>query len=129
MPKDKESNQFINIDDVLSAISLRQYQFNDKHLTVLLLTNDGEKLARLKNGKVITSYSDKVNREVVSTRLKDWIKMNKEVKENSDTTQESSSERSETIQSTTQSKSKTQSSRTTKNSTKNSKASQQQKAK
>src|SRR5699024_6947617 len=134
LPKDKESNQFINIDDVLSAISLRQYQFNDKHLTVLLLTNDGEKLARLKNGKVITSYSDKVNREVVSTRLKDWIKMNKEVKENSDTTQveptqESSSERSETIQSTTQSKSKTQSSRTTKNSTKNSKASQQQKAK
>ena len=75
-----------------------------------------------------------MNREVVSTRLKDWIKMNKEVKENSDTTQveptqESSSERSETIQSTTQSKSKTQSSRTTKNSTKNSKASQQQKAK
>ncbi|EMF0378671.1 hypothetical protein DUC50_RS09625 [Enterococcus hirae] len=130
LPKDKESNQFINIDDVLSAISLRQYQFNDKRLTVLLLTNDGEKLARLKNGKVITSYSDKVNREVVSTRLKDWIKMNKEVKENSDTTQveptqESSSERSETIQS----KSKTQSSRTTKNSTKNSKASQQQKAK
>lgn len=126
LPKDKESNQFINIDDVLSAISLRQYQFNDKHLTVLLLTNDGEKLARLKNGKVTTSYSDKVNREVVSNRLKDWIKMNKEVKENSDTTQveqdqESSSERSETIQRTTQnntqSKSETQSSRMTKNST------------
>ena len=81
LPKEKESNQFINIDDVLSAISLRQYQFNDKNLTVLLLTHDKEKLARLKNGKVITSYSDKVNSEVVDTRLKEWIKMNKEVKE------------------------------------------------
>lgn len=91
LPKEKESNQFINIDDVLSAISLRQYQFNDKNLTVLLLTHDKEKLARLKNGKVITSYSDKVNSEVVDTRLKEWIKMNKEVKEvkeHSDTTTE-----------------------------------------
>ncbi|MBF8807472.1 MAG: hypothetical protein IC227_02530 [Enterococcus lacertideformus] len=84
LPKDKESNQFINIDDVLSAISLRQYQFKDKALTVLLLTNDGENLARLKKGKVITSYSDKVNSEVVDTRLKEWIKMNKEVKAHSD---------------------------------------------
>jgi hypothetical protein len=91
LPKEKESNQFINIDDVLSAISLRQYQFNNKNLTVLLLTHDKEKLARLKNGKVITSYSDKVNSEVVDTRLKEWIKMNKEVKEvkeHSDTTTE-----------------------------------------
>ena len=70
LPKDKESNQFINIDDVLSAISLRQYQFNDKHLTVLLLTNDGEKLARLKNGKVITSYSDKVKSKKILIRLR-----------------------------------------------------------
>lgn len=51
LPKGKEENQFINIDDVLSAISLRQYQFKDKHLTVLLLTHDGDKVARLKNGK------------------------------------------------------------------------------
>src|SRR5699024_7891645 len=65
LPKDKENNQFINIDDVLSAISCRQYQFKDKHLTVLLLTNKGERLARLTNGKVKTSYSDKINVDVV----------------------------------------------------------------
>lgn len=92
LPKDKESNQFINIDDVLSAISLRQYQFKDKNLTVLLLTNDGEKLARLKNGKVTTSYSEKVNTKVVDTRLNEWIKMNKEVKEHTDSTVENSSQ-------------------------------------
>ncbi len=63
LPKGKEENQFINIDDVLSAISLRQYQFKDKHLTVLLLTHDGDKVARLKNGKVITAYSEKVDKK------------------------------------------------------------------
>ncbi|EOT34184.1 hypothetical protein OMS_01171 [Enterococcus durans ATCC 6056] len=80
LPKDKENNQFINIDDVLSAISFRQYQFKDKHLTVLLLTNKGEPLARLKNGKVKTSYSDKINVDVVDKRLKEWIKTNEQVK-------------------------------------------------
>ena len=64
LPKGKEENQFINIDDVLSAISLRQYQFKDKHLTVLLLTHDGDKVARL-----ITAYSEKVDKKVVADRL------------------------------------------------------------
>lgn len=91
LPKDKENNQFINIDDVLSAISFRQYQFKDKHLTVLLLTNKGEPLARLKNGKVKTSYSDKINVDVVDKRLKEWIKTNEQVKKNSESTTTSDS--------------------------------------
>ena len=91
LPKDKENNQFINIDDVLSAISFRQYQFKDKHLTVLLLTNKGEPLARLKNGKVKTSYSDKFNVDVVDKRLKEWIKTNEQVKKNSESTTTSDS--------------------------------------
>ena len=91
LPKDKENNQFINIDDVLSAISFRQYQFKDKHLTVLLLTNKGERLARLKNGKVKTSYSDKINVDVVDKRLKEWIKTNEQVKKNSESTTTSDS--------------------------------------
>ena len=91
MPKDKENNQFINIDDVLSAISFRQYQFKDKHLTVLLLTNKGERLARLKNGKVKTSYSDKINVDVVDKRLKEWIKTNEQVKKISESTTTSDS--------------------------------------
>lgn len=91
LPKDKENNQFINIDDVLSAISFRQYQFKDKHLTVLLLTNEGERLARLKNGKVKTSYSDKINVDVVDKRLKEWIKTNEQVKKNSESTATSDS--------------------------------------
>ena len=91
LPKDKENNQFINIDDVLSAISFRQYQFKDKHLTVLLLTNKGEPLARLKNGKVKTSYSDKINVDVVDKRLKEWIKTNEQVKKNSESTATSDS--------------------------------------
>ena len=91
LPKDKENNQFINIDDVLSAISFRQYQFNDKHLTVLLLTNKGERLARLKNGKVKTSYSDKINVDVVDKRLKEWIKTNEQVKKISESTTTSDS--------------------------------------
>ncbi len=82
MPKGKEENQFINIDDVLSAISLRQYQFKDKHLTVLLLTHDGDKVARLKNGKVITAYSEKVDKKVVADRLAEWKRqMNKSRKQ------------------------------------------------
>lgn len=91
LPKDKENNQFINIDDVLSAISFRQYQFKDKHLTVLLLTNKGEPLARLKNGKVKTSYSDKINVDIVDKRLKEWIKTNEQVKKNSESTTTSDS--------------------------------------
>lgn len=91
LPKDKENNQFINIDDVLSAISFRQYQFKDKHLTVLLLTNKGEPLARLKNGKVKTSYSDKINVDVVDKRLKEWSKTNEQVKKNSESTTTSDS--------------------------------------
>ncbi|MDT2836070.1 hypothetical protein P7H50_04100 [Enterococcus durans] len=91
LPKDKENNQFINIDDVLSAISFRQYQFKDKHLTVLLLTNKGERLARLKNGKVKTSYSDKINVDIVDKRLKEWIKTNEQVKKNSESTTTSDS--------------------------------------
>ncbi len=91
LPKDKENNQFINIDDVLSAISFRQYQFKDKNLTVLLLTNQGERLARLKNGKVKTSYSDKINVEVVDKRLKEWIKTNEQVKKISESTTASDS--------------------------------------
>lgn len=91
LPKDKENNQFINIDDVLSAISFRQYQIKDKHLTVLLLTNKGEPLARLKNGKVKTSYSDKINVDVVDKRLKEWIKTNEQVKKNSESTTTSDS--------------------------------------
>ena len=91
LPKDKENNQFINIDDVLSAISFRQYQFKDKHLTVLLLTNKGEPLARLKNGKVKPSYSDKINVDVVDKRLKEWIKTNEQVKKNSESTTTSDS--------------------------------------
>ncbi|HJG22228.1 hypothetical protein F6X86_06205 [Enterococcus durans] len=91
LPKDKENNQFINIDDVLSAISFRQYQFKDKHLTVLLLTNKGERLARLKNGKVKTSYSDKINVDVVDKRLKEWIKTNEQVKKISESTTTSDS--------------------------------------
>lgn len=91
LPKDKENNQFINIDDVLSAISFRQYQFKDKHLAVLLLTNKGEPLARLKNGKVKTSYSDKINVDVVDKRLKEWIKTNEQVKKNSESTTTSDS--------------------------------------
>lgn len=91
LPKDKENNQFINIDDVLSAISFRQYQFKDKHLTVLLLTNKGQPLARLKNGKVKTSYSDKINVDVVDKRLKEWIKTNEQVKKNSESTTTSDS--------------------------------------
>lgn len=91
LPKDKENNQFINIDDVLSAISFRQYQFKDKHLTVLLLTNKGEPLAQLKNGKVKTSYSDKINVDVVDKRLKEWIKTNEQVKKNSESTTTSDS--------------------------------------
>lgn len=84
LPKDKENNQFINIDDVLSAISFRQYQFNNKNLTVLLLTNKGERLARLKNGRVKTSYSDKIDVDVVDKRLKEWIKTNEQVKKMSE---------------------------------------------
>ena len=84
LPKDKENNQFINIDDVLSAISLRQYQFNNKNLTVLLLTHKGERLARLKNGRVKTSYSDKIDVNVVDKRLKEWIKTNEQVKKMSE---------------------------------------------
>ena len=76
LPKGKEDNQFTNIDDVLSAISLRQYQFKDKRLTVLLLSNSGEKLARLKNGKVTKGYSDKVDKKVVASRLAEWKKTN-----------------------------------------------------
>lgn len=76
LPKGKEKNQFTNINDVLSAISLRQYQFTDKSLLVLLHTSDGEKLARMKNGKVIKSYSDKVDKETVANRLKEWKKAN-----------------------------------------------------
>lgn len=91
LPKDKENNQFINIDDVLSAISFRQYQFKDKHLTVLLLTNKAERLARLKNGKVKTSYSDKINVDVVDKRLKEWIKTNEQVKKISESTTTSDS--------------------------------------
>lgn len=91
LPKDKENNQFINIDDVLSAISFRQYQFKDKHLTVLLLTNKGEPLALLKNGKVKTSYSDKINVDIVDKRLKEWIKTNEQVKKNSESTTTSDS--------------------------------------
>lgn len=91
LPKDKKNNQFINIDDVLSAISFRQYQFKDKHLTVLLLTNKGERLARLKNGKVKTSYSDKINVDVVDKRLKEWIKTNEQVKKISESTTTSDS--------------------------------------
>ncbi|MEY8446232.1 hypothetical protein [Enterococcus ratti] len=105
LPKDNESNQFINIDDVLSAISLRQYQFKDKNLTILLLTSDGANLARLKKGKVITSYSDKVNSELVETRLKEWIKLNKAVKKHSEQTtlepSTTSSTISDSIQNTT----------------------------
>ncbi|WP_260241450.1 hypothetical protein [Enterococcus faecium] len=80
LPKGKEENQFINIDDVLSAISLRQYQFKDKHLAVLLLTHDGDKVARLKNGKVVTAYSEKVDKKVVADRLAEWKKTNEQVK-------------------------------------------------
>lgn len=80
LPKGKEENQFINIDDVLSAISLRQYQFKDKHLAVLLLTHDGDKVARLKNGKVVTAYSEKVDKKVVADRLAEWKKNNEQVK-------------------------------------------------
>ncbi|EPI01561.1 hypothetical protein D920_00462 [Enterococcus faecalis 13-SD-W-01] len=76
LPKGKEKNQFTNINDVLSAISLRQYQFKDKSLLVLLHASDGEKLARMKNGKVIKSYSDKVDEETVANRLKEWKKAN-----------------------------------------------------
>ncbi|MBO0481884.1 hypothetical protein [Candidatus Enterococcus courvalinii] len=76
LPKGKEENQFTNIDDVLSAISLRQYQFKDKRLTVLLLSNSGDPLARLKNGKVIEGYSDKVDKKVVASRLAEWKKTN-----------------------------------------------------
>ncbi len=87
MPKGKEENQFINIDDVLSAISLRQYQFKDKHLTVLLLTHDGDKVARLKNGKVVTAYSEKVDKKVVADRLAEWKKTNEQVKKTTDSSQ------------------------------------------
>lgn len=76
LPKGKEENQFTNIDDVLSAISLRQYQFKDERLTVLLLSNSGDQLARLKNGKVIEEYSDKVDKTVVASRLAEWKKTN-----------------------------------------------------
>lgn len=89
LPKTKEENQFINIDDVLSAISLRQYQYKDKHLTVLVLSNSGEKLARLKNGKVIKRFSEKVDAKVVASRLADWKKTNEKVKKNTEKTQSS----------------------------------------
>ncbi|WP_241161884.1 MULTISPECIES: hypothetical protein [unclassified Enterococcus] len=89
LPKTKEENQFINIDDVLSAISLRQYQYKDKRLTVLVLSNSGEKLARLKNGKVIKRFSEKVDAKVVASRLADWKKTNEKVKKNTEKTQTS----------------------------------------
>ncbi|UAM74218.1 hypothetical protein [Enterococcus lactis] len=91
LPKEKEENQFINIDDVLSAISLRQYQFKDKHLTVLLLTHDGDKVARLKNGKVITAYSEKVDKKVVADRLAEWKKTNEQVKKTTISSQKNES--------------------------------------
>lgn len=86
LPKGKEENQFINIDDVLSAISLRQYQFKDKHLTVLLLTHDGDKVARL-----ITAYSEKVDKKVVADRLAEWKKTNEQVKKTTVSSQKNES--------------------------------------
>lgn len=86
LPKGKEENQFINIDDVLSAISLRQYQFKDKHLTVLLLTHDGDKVARL-----ITAYSEKVDKKVVADRLAEWKKTNEPVKKTTVSSQKNES--------------------------------------
>lgn len=91
LPKGKEENQFINIDDVLSAISLRQYQFKDKHLVVLLLTHDGDKVARLKNGKVVTAYSEKVDKKVVADRLAEWKKTNEQVKKTTASSQKNES--------------------------------------
>lgn len=96
LPKGKEENQFTNIDDVLSAISLRQYQFKDKRLTVLLLSNSGDKLARLKNGKVTKKYSDEVDEKVVASRLAEWKKTNTPTK-----TSDSSHPKTTTIDSTT----------------------------
>lgn len=81
LPKQKGNNQFINIEDVLSAVSMRQYQYGDKNLIVLILTSDRKNLARLKNGKVIASYSDKVNKKVVKKRLNEWKKINEKVKQ------------------------------------------------
>ncbi|MEN2256218.1 hypothetical protein, partial [Enterococcus faecium] len=91
LPKGKEENQFINIDDVLSAISLRLYQFKDKPLTVLLLTHDADKVARLKNGKVITAYSEKVDKNVVADRLAEWKKTNEQVKKTTVSSQKNQS--------------------------------------
>ncbi|MBO0432548.1 hypothetical protein [Enterococcus sp. DIV0660C] len=95
LPKGKEENQFTNIDDVLSAISLRQYQFKDERLTVLLLSNSGDQLARLKNGKVIEEYSDKVDKTVVASRLAEWKKTNTPTK-----TSDSSHQKTKTTDST-----------------------------
>ncbi|MBO0462795.1 MULTISPECIES: hypothetical protein [Enterococcus] len=92
LPKDKEKNQFINVNDVLSAISIRQVQHGDKHLTVLLLTDDKQKVARLKNGKVSSSYSEKVDPEMVDQRLAEWQKTTEEIQEISETTSDSVSD-------------------------------------
>lgn len=99
LPKDKEKNQFINVNDVLSALSIRQVQHGDKHLSVLLLTEDKQKVARLKNGKVSSSYSEKVDPEMVNQRLTEWRKTTEEIQEITETTTSSSEETSNTTNS------------------------------
>ncbi|THE12389.1 hypothetical protein E1H99_07540 [Enterococcus hirae] len=96
LPKDKEKNQFINVNDVLSAISIRQVQHGDKNLTVLLLTGAEEKVACLKNGEVLTSYSDKVNADVIKERLNEWKKTREKVEE----VEEKSTEKPASLQET-----------------------------
>ncbi|RCT65790.1 hypothetical protein B1139_00160, partial [Enterococcus faecium] len=62
------------------------YQFKDKHLTVLLLTHDGDKVARL-----ITAYSEKVDKKVVADRLAEWKKTNEQVKKTTVSSQKNES--------------------------------------
>lgn len=76
MPKATHENQFSNIDDVLTALSVRQYQYNDKNLSVLVLTHDSHKIARLVSGKLTNCYSNRVNQHLIATRLRQWKETN-----------------------------------------------------
>jgi len=68
-------------------------------LSVLLLTEDKQKVARLKNGKVSSSYSEKVDPEMVNQRLTEWRKTTEEIQEITETTTSSSEETSNTTNS------------------------------
>ncbi|MFV0560744.1 MAG: hypothetical protein ACK5NA_08510 [Enterococcus sp.] len=100
LPKSSsEGQEFKNLNDVIGAVAIRQYRFGNKDLRVYLLDHEKNKLAKLVNGKVVESYSEKVDKKLVEKRLDEWKKANESGSSTGSSTDETTSGTTDSTQS------------------------------